>query len=265
MASLTTLCTLKPWKTRFFKYIFTIPRIIKLPHAKLEIEFAGSRIPFIIPLEYFEYALLNLEHVFVDCDYFQVEYAIPTLGCSVLDVGGFIGFYSSASSRLCGVSGTVYVFEPNPLVVSYLARNAELSASSGAEIRVFPLAICGESGVAELYVGENLAVSSTVRDHVEFFTRVTRRVKVKCTRLSSVLRYLGHVDIVKLDVEGLELELLREARGELNRVRVLVVEVHRDLVETSEVRELLLNSGFRDFVVYTTSEMPYQVILYARR
>lgn len=265
MASLISLCTLKPWKTHLLKHILTIPRVIKLPHLKLKVDFSGWRIPILIPVKYFESALLNIEHVFVNCDYFQVDYAIPAPGYSVLDIGGFLGFYSSATSRLTGKSGVVYVFEPNPLVLSYLARNAEISTTSGARVRVYPRAVCVEGGVVELYVGENPAVSSLLAEHVELFTKINRRVQVKCTRLSSVLRHLRYVDIVKLDVEGLELDLLREASDELNRVRVLVVEVHRDLVETSEVEELLINHGFRDIVVYTSSEMPYQVILYAKR
>jgi len=231
----------------------------------VRVRFAGRSIPLVVPVEYLEPAILNIEHVFVDCDYFQVDYAVPGSGSVILDAGGFLGFYTTASSQLANRSGLVHVFEPNPLVLPYLARNAEMVSTSSARVRVYPRALCTESGQVELYIGDNPAVSSILREHVEVFTSVAWKIPVKCVKLSTVLRYLEHVDIVKLDVEGLELDLLREASSELWRASTLVVEVHRDLVETSEAEEFLLERGFRDIVVYTSSEMPYQVVLYARR
>jgi FkbM family methyltransferase len=265
MASLSALCTMSSRKTRLLKTALSLLRLLGVQRIRVRVEFSGRGIPVVVPLEFAEPALLNIEHVFVDCDYFQVEYAVPKPGSSALDAGGFLGFYATAFTQLASRGGAVHVFEPNPLVLPYLAENAEMASTSGALVRVYPRALCAESGQVYLYIGENPAVTSTLREHVEEFTSVVARVPVKCTKLSTVLRYLERVDVVKLDVEGLELELLREASSELKRAGSLVVEVHRDLVDTSEVVELVSRVGFEGVVVYTSSEMPYQAVLYAKR
>jgi len=263
MVSLISICTEKSWKIRFFREFLTPLRFLRIPRVKLNVKFVNKKIPLVLPLKYIEHALLNLEHVLIDCDYFQVENAIPSLGSSVLDIGGFLGFYTVASSLLAGKNGIVHVFEPNPLVLPYLARNTEIASSIGARVYVYPRALCAERGQTNLYIGENPAVSSTRREHVEAFTTITCSLPVMCVKLSSVLRYFGYIDVVKIDVEGLEVELLREAGCELRRVKNLVIEVHRDLVETSEVEKILLNHGFTHTLIYTPSEIPHQVVLYA--
>ncbi len=243
--------------------VLTLLRLLKTPYIKVRIEFNSRKIPVLVPLDHLEPALLNLKHVFIDCDYFQVDYAIPEPSSTVIDCGGFLGFYTIAISQFLGERGTIHVFEPNPHVLPVLARNVEMGVNSRAYI--YPRALCSHSGQVKLYIGENPAVTSTIRDHVEEFTNIRSIISVKCIKLSTALKYIGSISTIKLDVEGAELELLREAGNELRRAESLVVEVHRDLVDTSEVEKLLGDLGFGFFVIYTSSEMPYQVILYAKK
>jgi len=263
MTSLTLPCTYQPWKLIVTKYALTLLRLLKTPYVKVRVEFNSRKIPVLLPLDHLESALLNLKHIFIDCDYFQVNYSIPKPSSTVIDCGGFLGFYTIAVSQFLGKSGVIHVFEPNPHVLPVLARNIELDVNSRAYI--YPRALCAESGQVKLYIGENPAVTSTIRDHVEEFTSIKSIISVKCVKLSTVLKHIGSIGVIKLDVEGAELELIREAGIELRRAESLVVEVHRDLVDTSEVEKLLTELGFGFFVIYTSSEMPYQVVLYAKK
>jgi FkbM family methyltransferase len=227
------------------------------------VAFADRTLLFSIPLNYAYRAISNLRHVLVDCDYFQVPWAIPGIVDVVVDVGAFLGFYTVAVATLTSPKGLVYAIEPDPRTAPLLRVNVELNKLWNA--RVLPIAICPESGYTKLHLAEYPALSSLVLSHVELHDRVVGAVDVKCVKLSSLLEHLGRVDILKLDVEGVEREVLREARNSLWRVKSLVAELHEDVVEVSDFEELIESAGFKTIVVYKPHEMVDQTLLFAKR
>jgi hypothetical protein len=54
---------------------------------------------------------------------------------------------------------------------------------------------------------------------------------------------MGAVDLLKMDVEGAELEVLGSFKG-LDRVRTVIGELHTDLVDASEEQFFSLLQGF---------------------
>ena len=56
-------------------------------------------------------------------------------------------------------------------------------------------------------------------------------ISVKTIRLSNLLERRGCVDLIDLDIQGLELEVLREARHALARVRRIYIETHSHAVD----------------------------------
>lgn len=262
MASLTShfCATKKPTATKLLARLAGLA----LPHALIKVctEFAGRKPCFYVPVAYYM-ALDNLEHVLVDCDYFKLEQAVPRSGSVVVDAGAFLGFYSVASSTLAGRSGRVVAVEANPGILGYLKLN--LDYNKAYNTLLIPRALCSHTGFTKLYIGAYPAVSSTIRSHVEEHTRVERAVEVKCLKLSTLLSYLGFTNVLKLDVEGLELELLREASSALHRVKTVVVEVHTDVVEVADIEEELARSGFTKIVLYAVHEAPSQVVAYGFR
>lgn len=237
--------------------------IIPSGFVKTKIKFSEWTLRFIIPLRYVDFALDNLEHVLIDCDYHQFREFIPRSGSRVLDIGAYLGFYTVSSSLLTGSNGVVYSIEPNRYILSYLGSNLELNELNN--VNIYPLAICVEPGFTKLYIGENPALSSTLREHVENYTRVIGVIDVKCIKLSTLLRYLEKVDLIKLDVEGGEIDILREAVGEFNRVGGMVIEVHRDVVDIDDLEKLLLKHGFRKIIIYIPHKLREQAILYVLR
>lgn len=256
----SAICTEKQGKLTLYRYLVSVYRVLGARFLKISMNFAGKRLRFLLPVAYADRALYNAEHVLVDCDYFQIQEAIPRPGSVVLDIGGFLGFYAVASSKLASPSGAVHVLEPNAELLPVLYENLHLN--DAGRMRVYPVAVCPERGYAKLYVGEYPAVSSVVRDHVERYTGVKCVLEVKCVELGSLLRHLGSIDVLKLDIEGLETAVLKKALGELGKTRVLVVEVHTDTAKPAEVELILEKGGFTKLVAYTSSEMENQVIVY---
>lgn len=96
----------------------------------------------------------------------------------------------------------------------------------GENALCYPLAICPIKGSAKLCIDEYSSVSPLIRTHVENYTTVIRVAEVKCVKLSTLVRYIGSADLLKLDAKGLEYEVIREAEDEFKRVSRMIVEVH---------------------------------------
>lgn len=237
--------------------------LLGVKYTKTSVVFAGKRLSFLLPLWSVNEALVNMEHVLVDCDYFRVSWAIPRGPSIVVDAGAFLGFYSVASSILTGREGVVYALEPNKHILPYLHANIGLNRA--VNTKILPIALCPESGLQRLYLGYHPATTSILPEHVEYHGGIAGYLIVKCTRLSSILEYLGRVDILKLDIEGLERDVLREARNQLSRVKTIVVEIHLDVTDPRDIERVLSSVGFNKLVTYSSSEMPTQLVIYASR
>lgn len=70
-------------------------------------------------------------------------------------------------------------------------------------------------------------------------------------RLKNVLQTFDAIDVLKIDIEGAEVEVLKDCAGELNRVKYLYVEYHSLSNRPQELDELLRvlkDNGFRYYI-----------------
>jgi FkbM family methyltransferase len=97
------------------------------------------------------------------------------------------------------------------------------------------------SGTAQLHLAAHGAMHSVVDD-----TGGKGDVSVPVLRLEDLLAQqgIGPVDLLKLDVEGSELDALEGLGPRLKDVRVIVGEVHERLVDGDAFYRLLERSGF---------------------
>lgn len=147
-------------------------------------------------------------------------------GKVVFDVGAHTGAYSLFFSRQVGPQGLVVAFEPCPRTFARLRRNVEINRIRN--VRPLALALGRETGPRAIYMLPGM--SSTASLAPEARTRLRRRVAVVavepmdalCARLS-----LPAPDFVKIDVEGLELEVLAGADHILRECHPdLLIEIH---------------------------------------
>ncbi|MBX3463453.1 MAG: FkbM family methyltransferase [Planctomycetes bacterium] len=136
----------------------------------------------------------------------------------VADVGGNIGTTALAFAAAVP-AGRVHVFEPAPDMLACLRRNLELSRV--AHVVVHGLGLGRAPGTARLRVAIPGNPGSA------FLADGGQGVDVEVARLDDVLASAERLDFVKIDVEGLELEVLHGATGLLRRHRpVLLFEVN---------------------------------------
>jgi FkbM family methyltransferase len=137
---------------------------------------------------------------------------------TVIDVGGNIGIYACAGGRSLPTGGRLISFEPVPRNVEYLRRNLAQNEQR-ATVSVEPVAV----GDADGEVTIHLAGSSSMGHSVSVKTAetpsgsVSDSVDVPVRAIDSYVAEHGieRVDVIKIDVEGFDLAVLRGARQTL--------------------------------------------------
>lgn len=127
----------------------------------------------------------------------------------VFDVGANMGDYAAAVLAV-RPDAAVTCFEPSPTCL------AKLAARFGERVSLMPYALAAASGTAQLYSdtpGSGLA-SLTQRQIGHFGITLDHSETVRTRSLDEVVAELGvgFVDLLKLDVEGHELDVLQGGR-----------------------------------------------------
>jgi FkbM family methyltransferase len=143
-------------------------------------------------------------------------------GETVVDAGANIGYNSLYAAYCVGRHGRVYAIEPAQDNLTILYTN--LFANHLNNIIVLPYAAGSKTEIKEFYLrGEVSAVNSLFQDN--FYAGVTETVKVLAVPLDDLIP--GRADLVKIDVEGGELEVLEGMRRMLKSPPLrLIVEWH---------------------------------------
>lgn len=132
------------------------------------------------------------------------------------DVGCNIGIVSSALSQWLGREGEVWSFEPLPETVQRAC--ATFALNNVSNVSLFPIALGPENGTLSLYSSPGHSESvSAVGGHAEGAVEVS----VKCLTLDTLLAEkkpaFNKVGLIKIDVEGYELSVLRGATNLLSQ------------------------------------------------
>lgn len=139
-------------------------------------------------------------------------------GSTFVDVGANLGYFTALGAELVGPTGHVFAFEPVPTLANTLRHLASLNP--GYDIRVHQIAVGERMDEVDLFVneGENVGMNSLLRNAVP---SPSAPMRVQMQRLDRVLA--GPIDLVKIDVEGFELSVLRSLTGLIDEHRPAVI------------------------------------------
>ena len=165
-----------------------------------------------------------------------------------IDVGAHVGYYSLDASKRVGGSGRVISVEPNPPTADRLRRNILLNNASNVTVQ--QVACTDKETTLHFFQAgrENTGSSSMSKENA----RSSREIEVRGAPLDAIVKalQLGRVDLVKIDVEGAELQVLHGMTETLAKYRPkLIVElVDQNLknlgASVGEVREFLRHNHY---------------------
>jgi len=143
---------------------------------------------------------------------------------------------------------TVYGFDPTPKSIKWVEKNKV----AGFEFMDYGIGV--KDGFSKLYLPKNPEhVSGSV---VETTSISKEYVKINLKTLGTIMKELGHqkIDVLKMDIEGLEYEVLTKILNEEMRINQILVEFHDRFLEDGKKRrkvlqELLQFKGYKKFAV----------------
>jgi FkbM family methyltransferase len=153
---------------------------------------------------------------------FAAEHVEP--GMTVWDVGANVGLFSFAAALRTGQRGKVYAFEPDAWLVQLLRRSARAQVPDAAPVEIVPGAIGGEVGLRTFCLAQRSRAANFLGGHGSSQTGGVREEQtVICLTIDWLAARITPPAVLKIDVEGAEVEVLNGARRTLteNRPKVL--------------------------------------------
>jgi FkbM family methyltransferase len=163
-------------------------------------------------------------------------------GNVAVDIGANIGYYTRILSRLVGVGGTVIAFEPLPAAFKIL----EMNCTDLSNTKLFPLALSDREGQTNFYIRKNGDMSSLNPD------AHANKIRVKTTTADKILKNYEKLDLIKIDVEGFELEVIYGAQELLS--------IQKPIVYFEFLHRFATERGFR-FEEFETLLSKYDYVL----
>lgn len=158
-------------------------------------------------------------------------------GKTFFDIGANVGYYTILASRLVGPSGKVVSFEPLVRNLSFLHRHVELN--NAANVKIMPFAVSSENSILRFSAGQNSAMG-----HLD--PSGAGDILVPTVTLDDIVKELGVApDVMKIDVEGAEVEVLRGADRVLTEARPAIFLSTHSPELRAQCTELLSSYGYR--------------------
>jgi len=152
-------------------------------------------------------------------------------GDVVLDIGANIGILALLAASLVGASGRVLVVEPIPHNRSLLARSAQ--ASGFEHLQIISAAAGDRAGLLELRTHPSTSNSATLAASGERLSAAEgSTLRVPVVVLDDALPPLERLDLVKIDIEGMEPLAMLGLERTLRRFRpIILTEFHPWAIE----------------------------------
>ena len=171
-------------------------------------------------------------------------------GDAYVDVGAHVGYHSLVAARLVGESGRIVSIDPQPYNCAKILANAELNGF--ANIVVVAAAVAEADGFTSL---KNQSRQDKARLTLTgpgvndgALTFVVPKITLRWLLETYTLR---PVNLLKIDVEGFELEVLKGAGDAIRDVENIVFEIlpGEDADKTRAIERMLRDCGFQMFDV----------------
>lgn len=178
-------------------------------------------------------------------------------GDNVIDVGAHVGHHALIAARASGRTGRVYAIDPQPYNADRIARNVELNGFTNV------VTICAAAGCENGFIKIPLQCERD-RARLSLVERgpsdLDGAVEVPLRRLDDLLAVneVTATKLVKIDVEGYELEVLQGLGQRIGSCAHIILEVleSSDSKRTGEIATLLTDAGFS---LKTVSGQPWRV------
>jgi FkbM family methyltransferase len=164
-------------------------------------------------------------------------------GNVVWDVGANMGLFSLAAAGLAGPTGHVYALEPDEVMTRLLRRSARINPGS-APVEVISCAVSETISLAHLNIARRSRTSNFLEGFGMSQTGGVREVETVLTiSLDWLAQKIALPDVLKIDVEGAELDVFRGASQMFKAKRPSLI-FEMDDSHWAEISQMLYALGY---------------------
>jgi FkbM family methyltransferase len=168
-----------------------------------------------------------------------------------LDIGSNIGLMALYGSKCVGPGGKVLAFEPEPVIFETLNKN--ITINQVAHIKTLQMALGSTQGTATIYNSKNNFGAPSL---IKTDKQSGHSSNVAIRRLDDVLleQEIADVRMMKVDVEGWELEVLKGCPNLLSRkdAPIICIEISNlhstHMGSTKDIYDFIVN--INDYKIY---------------
>jgi len=148
----------------------------------------------------------------------------------ILDIGAWVGTWSLAMNKFCG---RVVAFEPDNVHYACLVKNVPDNVETH-----------------QLAIGSEKKMISLSNDDFTQSKRVIGEGSIPMITIDSL--ELDDVDVIKIDVEGYEMEVLKGAEDTLQNVQYVMIELNNNTKKygssNGKIEQYLKSLGFKSLI-----------------
>jgi FkbM family methyltransferase len=238
-----------------YRYCFPSPEVRAWRHACALADTAPRFAPGTVRMMHYDLQYSDLltfcpqwEDIFIER---SLAFESSVRDPRILDCGANVGlsalFYKRAYPQ-----ARITAYEADPTIAAQLARN--LRVNGAPDVEVVAAAVWIENGVTAF--AAQGADAGTLH---QFSGQADRpSIQVPSCRLADVIARES-IDLLKLDIEGAELEVLRDIEPHLRNVSAMLLEVHEFRSGCRRLPEILMllgNAGFR-YSITRVTQLPW--------
>ena len=163
----------------------------------------------------------------------------------VWDVGANVGLFAFSSAYLSGSRGLVVALEADAWLVQLLRRSSLRQSATSAPVHIIPAGVAQSVDLRTFQIAARSRSTNSLDGYGSTQTGgIAEKQIVVTVSLDWLCERYVLPDVLKIDVEGAELEVLQGAEILFKRKRpILLCEVSSE--NATEVTRLLLSKGYR--------------------
>lgn len=186
-------------------------------------------------------------------------------GDVVIDIGAYVdGWYTLLAAKLIGSKGHVYAFEPHPIYFQRLKENVQINQLTNVTLE--RLGIFNKNGSSTFY--EAQFGSSIIKSQVVAMTKIKpKEITIQTITLDTYIKAknIRHVSLIKIDVEGVEMSVLKGGNKLLQSknapdliVEVFDIQLRRAGSSEEKLLSYLKRLGYKAYMFTANGLTPYK-------
>jgi FkbM family methyltransferase len=179
-------------------------------------------------------------------EYSELEWMLLERYCrsgdTVVEVGANIGAHTVSLAAAVGARGRVIAIEPQPVIFQRLCANVALNGSLHVEtLNCGCGAVAATMGLPRIDYGAEGNFGGIPLQPLGY---PQPAIEIRVVQLDELLQDASRVDLIKIDVEGMELEVLEGAASSIARHRPVLYVENGSLDRSRQLIERLWSYGY---------------------